>query len=184
MLKSGVHSAPLRLPKPDLKTINYIFDSFSPTPHLCFDKIWKPDNIEQYRQTIKTALWELTPHKLQMLVKNSGNLSTNKICLIRRNDQVQPSDDVANITLIMDFVKFQLVTCLQNLQIEEQVHLYNQFSKVPSKEAWLVSYSRCIASGISKQWYPSSSFLWCGFQIWLQFPGRDQPRNRRLCRQW
>jgi len=42
MLKSGVRSAPLRLAKPDLKTIDYIFDFFGPTPRFCFDKFRKP----------------------------------------------------------------------------------------------------------------------------------------------
>lgn len=136
MLKCGVRSAPVRLPKPDLKTIDYIFDSFGPTPRLCFDKIREPDDIERYRQTIKTTLRELTAREFQTLVKNSGNLSadkiSHKICLIRRNDQVRPSDDVADVTPITDFVKSQLVICLRNLQIEEQVQLYDQFSKVPS----------------------------------------------------
>ena len=136
MLKSGVRSAPLRLAKPDLKTIDDIFEFFGPTPRLCFDKFRKPDDIERYRQTIKTALRELKPHELQTLVENSGNLSadkiSHKICLITRNDQVRPSDDVADVTPITDFVKSQLVICLRNLQIKEQVQLYNQFSKVPS----------------------------------------------------
>jgi hypothetical protein len=117
-----------------LKEIDSVFDLFGPTPRLCFDKLMRPGGIDAHNDTLNSILAGLTSQQLMDLVDNSGALAadkvSHKICLISRNgDQMSGKVNVQPIT---KFVESRLVVCLRNLQIKDQIQLYNRFARVPA----------------------------------------------------
>lgn len=135
MLNSDAPNAPLRMFGPNLEEIDAVFDNFGPTPRLCFDTLLQPHGIDSYQCALNEILAGLTSQDLKTSVVNMGSLAADKlshtICLISRKNRDELSDNV-NVQPITKFVESQLVICLRNLQIKDQIELHNRFTRSPS----------------------------------------------------
>ena len=64
MLNFDVHSAPLRIDKPNLTAIDAVSNFYSHTPHLCLNKLMWPDGIDSHKNIISLILSGLKSHQL------------------------------------------------------------------------------------------------------------------------
>jgi hypothetical protein len=127
-------SAPLHLLKPDYNIIDRTYDQFGPTPRLCLELAFEPDELEAYQDAVQNELKELTLQNLQELTSKVEKLTmdeiSHNICLIRR-EEIHTVDSPFLVTPITDYIRSGLALSLRNHDMRQLIETYKSFISVP-----------------------------------------------------
>ena len=95
--------------------------------------------MKQYEEDVQLAISELTTTELTKLFQDSRSLSmdaiSHKICLISRKDKENVFSGLSPISPITSSIKSRLANHFRTLERQEQIRLYQHFSKVPDSRA-------------------------------------------------
>ena len=115
---------------------NEIFDQLGPIPRLCIDYQINPMGMSLYEWDLDTAISEITPDKLESLVRRApiADLGTDSVAhtivLLRR----ESLDDVCSrgvVIPITPYIQSRLSNRFRNLERKEHLRLYRAFATVP-----------------------------------------------------
>jgi len=94
--------------------------------------------MEDYENDLQLTISKLTAHELINLFDDSGSLAmdaiSHKICLISRTDR-EDMFSLQAVSSITSSIKSRLANHFRTLERQEQIRLYQQFSKVPDSRA-------------------------------------------------
>jgi hypothetical protein len=117
------------------------FELLGPTPRI-IQLLSQPDRLEEYKDEVDIAISEITPDKLRKLVSDTRSLSMetdkgmpHKLSLISRMecDEVHSARVVTPVT---ELVKSRLARQLRVVSRNQQIELYQSFSKSPQTSTY------------------------------------------------
>ena len=112
-----------------------IFDRFGPTPRICIEYQMDREEMRNYEKAVNEAISRITSTQLDKLLKDGKDLSidsvSHKISLLSR----ESSDDISSDTTIApitSIIQSRLAVQIRNMELAEQLRLYQYFSSVPA----------------------------------------------------